>query len=402
MRGGGLRLRIGARESARVTLAAAVATVVAVGTACSSDTPGASDHGSRGGLADTAGRLVIVGGALEADNAPVWQAVLEGRDGEGPVCVIPTASGSPETAMASAVEALDRHGGTGSALGVLIVEGDSARVHDPTSGTTLEACSGFWFTGGQQSRIVETFSPGGASTPALDAIRRRFEGGAVVAGTSAGAAIMSQRMISGGSSAEALQEGIRATDEDDGVGIRDGLGFFPTGVVDQHFLARGRIGRLIVAVVEDPAIEVGFGIDENTAMVVEGPRARVVGASGIVVVDGRRGDSESVVLFLAGSGDVIDLGTLEVTHEPSKRPLPAGDAPFTDQDILERWAFLEALWTFSTRLDVGMVAEFGGRVVRLEKGDGFSAVVDTTGAQGPGGVPLGFAAGPVRLEIEPR
>ncbi|MBT8489231.1 MAG: cyanophycinase, partial [Gemmatimonadetes bacterium] len=328
-------------------------------------------------MPESPGRLVIVGGALEADNEPVWQAVLDGRDGDGPVCVVPTASGSPEGAMSSARDILNRYGGAEAALGVLIVDGDSALVQDPDMLNTLAQCSGFWFTGGQQSRIMDTFLPGGTQTPALEAVRRRFEDGAVVAGTSAGAAIMSLRMIAGGSSAGALNAGIRAASEDEGVGIREGLGFFPTGVVDQHFFARGRIGRLLVAVLEDPEIGVGFGIDENTALVVDGVQAVVVGTSGIVVVDGRDGRAGSVDLAIAGAGDRIDLQTLEVHFDPTKQPLLAGDAPFLEVDILERWAFLQALSTFSTRLDVGMVADFGGRLVRIEKGGGFAAVVDS-------------------------
>lgn len=384
----------------RPVFALAVAGSLAV-VGCSSD-EGSRGEGTARVVAEAAGRLVIVGGALQADNEPVWQSVLEGRAGDGPVCVIPTASGSPEGSMASALDVLNRYGGPDTAVGVLIVEGDSAAVRDPEVVDVLGRCSGFWFTGGQQSRILETFLPEGSTTPALAAVRSRFEEGAVVAGTSAGAAIMSERMIAGGSSSGALSAGIRGGADDDGVGIRDGLGFFPTGVVDQHFLARGRIGRLLVAVLEDPDIDVGFGVDENTALVVDGGDAVVVGASGVIVIDGRDRRPGEVALVLAGAGDRIDLRTLEVTFDPAKRPLPIQDAAFPRDDILERWAFLRALSTFSTRPDVGMVADFEARLVRLEKGDGFTAVVDATGAEGPGGAPSGFGAGPFNLEIEPR
>lgn len=380
-----------------------VAALLTGGLVACSGTPGSeADAFTRRGLPDSAGRLVIVGGALDADNEPVWRAVLEARAEDGPVCVIPTASGSPETSMASARDVLIRYGGPDAAMGLLVAEGDSTVVREPGTVATLEACGGFWFTGGQQSRIVDTFLPDGMPTPALDAVRRRFAAGAVIAGTSAGAAVMSERMIAGGSSADALSFGIRPTAEDDGVAVRDGLGFFPTGVVDQHFLARGRIGRLLVAVLEDPDIDVGFGIDENTALVVDGDQAVVVGASGVIVADGRGGREGSVRLSMAGPGDRIDLSTLGVTFDPAKAPLAAGDAPFPEKSILDRWAFLEALSVFSTRLDVGMVADFGGRVVRIEKGDGFTAVVHPAGDEGPGGVPFGFGAGPFLLEIEAR
>ncbi|MDX1493000.1 MAG: cyanophycinase [Longimicrobiales bacterium] len=389
-----------ARLGSRLGVVAALALLAATG-ACGEE---ALD------VVPTGGRLVIVGGGLDAETAPVWEAVVEGRDGDGPLCVLPTASGVPERSMASARDALNRYGGEGTAVGVMITEGDTAMAADPEVVARLEACAGYWFVGGQQSRVTATLAPGGEATPALEAIRRRHQDGAVVAGTSAGAAIMSPWMIAGGSSEEALEVGFREEPEGDGVVLTDGLGFFPTGVVDQHFLARGRIGRLLVTVLERPEIAVGFGIDENTALVVDGGEARVAGESGVVVVDGRGDDPERAVLSLAGPGDRIDLRTLEVTFDPAKVPLPVEDASFAEVDILERWAFLNALLTFSTRMDVGMVADFNGRLLTLEKGDGFRAVMDAPGGAegtdtertGPQGTPAGFGAGPFKAELAPR
>lgn len=359
---------------------------------------------------------MIVGGALDADNAAVWEAVLAARDGDGPVCVIPTASGAPERSMGAAVETLDRYGGPGTALGVLITVDDPSAAEDPEVAATLGECSGYWFTGGSQSRITETFLPGGSATRALEAVRARFREGAVLAGTSAGAAMMSAPMIAGGSSEEALRSGLVTSDSasGDGVRIRRGLGFFDFGVLDQHFLARGRIGRLLVAVLHHPQITVGFGIDENTAMVVDGRMATVTGTSGVIVVDGREGDAvdegRALTVWLAGSGDVVDLATLEVEPAPEKRPVSAaGDAALPDSPILDRWVFLNTLAAFVRRPEVGMVAEpVDGVMMTLEKGDGFFAVVDVSpdaGASDAAGVAdalPGFAAGPFRVEIQAR
>lgn len=390
-----------------------------------------SDATPRSDAAPT-GRLVIVGGALDADNAPVWDAVLAARDGDGPVCVLPTASGVPERSMASAVETLDRYGGPGTARGIPITEDVPSDALDPDVVATLRSCSGYWFTGGSQSRITETFLPDGSPTPALEAIRERFREGAVLAGTSAGAAMMSAPMIAGGSSEEAFRSWIDVDDgaSGEGVRIRPGLAFFDVGVLDQHFLARGRIGRLLVAVLHHPEISVGFGIDENTAMVVDGRTAAVVGTSGVVVVDGREGDpadrERALTIWLAGPRDGIDLSTLTVEPASAKRPLPAVDEPLPEDPILDRWVFSTTLAAFSGRPEVGMVAEpVEGVLMTVEKGDGFFAVTDgppAGGAQdtavdgereigagrgvdeddGVTGGQRGFAAGPFRVRVQER
>ena len=344
------------------------------------------------------GRLVIVGGALDSGNAPVWEAVLEARDGDGPVCVIPTASGAPRRSMESASETLDGYGGPGTAVGVMITVDDVSLATDAEIVQILRDCSGYWFTGGAQSRIVDTFLPGGSPTPALQAVRERVRDGAVLAGTSAGAAMMSDPMIAAGSSEGAFSAGLRAEEDGDGVWIRDGLGFFEGGVLDQHFLARGRIGRLLISVRDHPRIDAGFGIDENTAMIVDGGVAEVVGASGVVVVDGPGSGEDRLRVVMAGAGDRIDLASREVTPAAGKDPLVQTEAAVPEEGIFGEWTFL--------RLMVGLAssdaqaAAFDVRGGRLEivEGEAFRGVALEEG-EGVAGTPPGFSAGPFDVEI---
>ena len=101
----------------------------------------------------------------------------------------------------------------------------------PRSPQEIESCAALFFTGGQQDRIVNAFKPGGRETAISKAIDRVLERGGIVAGTSAGAAIMSDPMIMGGES-----DG-RPRREDDAVAA-DGqgkLGYFPYGIVDPAF-----------------------------------------------------------------------------------------------------------------------------------------------------------------------
>lgn len=386
---------------------------------CGAEVPGIGERGAEGGVAvevglrdgsagnvgaPEPGRLVIVGGALDADNVAVYAAVLEGRSGDGPLCVIPTASSEPEESMAGMVADLDRHGGGGTAQGIPLPRDAPERARDPSVAAELQGCSGFYFTGGSQSRILDVFLPAGDTTAAYRAVRERWLEGAVVAGSSAGAAMMSSVMIAGGSSEEALRHGVTRSAEAEGVQLRAGMGFFEP-IVDQHFLARGRIGRLVVAVTDPQSPGVGLGIDENTALVVDGATGSVVGASGVVVVDGREasvpapGRPSGVRIELAGRGDVIDLRSLAVRREGQKEELELDDPPFVPgEDPFARWAFLETLDGLASTSASAAVFEVAGVALTIEESDGFSAA-----AHAPSGgvedTPSGFSAGPFRVAL---
>jgi len=352
------------------------------------------------------GRLVIVGGALDGGNAAVYEAILEAREGDGPVCVLPTASGEPRESMERAVATLSQHGGAGVAKGVLLTTDVPHRAFEPPVATELAACSGFFFTGGSQSRIVDVFLPAGDTTPAYRSLRRRWEEGAVVAGTSAGAAMMSRTMIAGGGSDEAVVRGVAAGPEDDGLDIRPGMGFLEP-VVDQHFLARGRIGRLLVAVSRAETPPVGFGIDENTALVVDGDAAFVVGASGVVVVDGRsaepkgRSGASGLRVTLAGAGDEIDLASYQVRRGAGKESLAVGaegvDPP---GDPFAPWAFLHLIAGLAESPATEVLVDVPGATLRIVEDAGFSA--SALGLDGGvEGAPRGFSAGPFRMDLTP-
>jgi cyanophycinase len=355
------------------------------------------------------GRLVIVGGGLSRDTEAVYRAVLDGRAGDGPLCVIPTAGAEPESAITSTVAAFARYGGT--AEGVLISTDNPEAADDARIADQLRRCSGFYFTGGVQSRIVSVFRPAGHSTPAHDAVMERFRNGAVVAGSSAGAAIMSDPMIAGGSTTLALARGVRrgdsGTDDDDEAGagavsVTTGLGFLPA-IVDQHFLARGRIGRLITAVLDLGEFDVGFGIDENTALVVEGTSARPVGASGVVVIDARHAyragrSASGVDLHLLSAGDSYDMLSGRVTMAPDKQPPPAAAQQVAlPDDIFARWSFLHLLHHFGTaaQTDVSMSVE--GGELRLHRSAHFNAA--SRAGEGVQGTPSGLSVTGLKLDV---
>ncbi len=152
----------------------------------------------------------------------------------------------------------------------------------------LDTATGIWFTGGDQSRIMSVLR----GSPVAAAIRARYRGGAVVGGTSAGAAVMTTPMITGderrpgGDRPDTTQSW--TTIAADNVVTAEGLGLLEGAIVDQHFLRRRRHNRLISLVLERPQL-VGVGIDESTALVVE-PNGwwSVIGQSAAVIYDARR------------------------------------------------------------------------------------------------------------------
>ena len=198
---------------------------------------------------------------------------------------------------------------------------------DPKVVALLERFGSFYFTGGDQTVIVQALIQDGKPTPALAAIRRCWLAGGLVSGSSAGAAIMSHPMITSGGSVDALIHPAAPEPHDTRLSLGAGLGFFPYGLVDQHFLQRGRLGRLVAAMLETGWTR-GFGIDENTAMVISDGRLRVLGETGMIFVDASRATGKRERVALDGikvsyldRGDSIDLATLQGAARPAKRPL---------------------------------------------------------------------------------
>ena len=358
------------------------------------------------------GPLVIVGGALDPGNAPIYGAILEHRLPGKPICVLPTASGRPKRSMVSYVKDFRRYGGPDAAKGIAITVGKPQRADSPRIATRLEGCGGVFFTGGDQSRIVDVLRPGGKPSPADDAIRKLWALGGVVAGTSAGAAMMSDPMIGGGSSSEAFTRGVTPRQDSLGVWVREGMGFMPTSLVDQHCLARGRLGRLLVAAAEDRQWRFGLCIDEDTALVVEGRRARVVGTSGVAVLDlesagpasgrGFRGGR----LWLLGEGDQLDLASGRATPHPGKEiwAPELSETIITSEDPWVLDAFHRLVVSFSGSTASSIALGEGATSLRLSKGQNFRAYSredDASPDPDHRGTAKNLFAGPIEIDWQP-
>ncbi len=189
----------------------------------------------------------------------------------------------------------------------------------PHARQALKKVAGVFFTGGDQLRITSVLGGTLFHQALLDA----WKGGIVVAGTSAGASMMSRTMIMAGSAEE--------TPARNTVNMSPGMGLWSDAVIDQHFSQRGRIGRLLAAVAQNPEA-LGVGIDENTAVVVR-PASHQLTVSGdgtVLIIDGRLCGLNNVsearpeepltlshmILHVLSRGYGLDL----VTREPFANP----------------------------------------------------------------------------------
>ena len=136
-----------------------------------------------------------------------------------------------------------------------------------------------YIAGGDQNRFMGI----ALGTPLYDALHEAYRRGAVIAGTSAGAAVQSKKMITGNQLIDPKMEGFR-TIKPNNIEISEGLGFITTAIIDQHFIWRSRMNRLISVAIENPN-ELAIGIDESTAILVEGSKATVYGISQVLVLN---------------------------------------------------------------------------------------------------------------------
>ena len=226
------------------------------------------------------GCLVPIGGAEEKFNNPeILDKFIEICGGKSAcIAIIPTASELEDTGRN--YEKLFRKIGIRHAQVLQLITREDCQSDKYLD--YLEKADGVFMTGGNQLRLSTTLG----GTPVAQAIRRRNAAGMHVAGTSAGAAFMSEHMIAGG------DEG--STPRPDLVTMAPGLGLTNKFIIDQHFRQRDRLGRLLTALAYNP-FAVGIGLDEDTAAFIRpGDELEVVGSGGITIIDPTKLDYSSM------------------------------------------------------------------------------------------------------------
>lgn len=215
----------------------------------------------------TGALLAVGGGGMNASIAARALAAAGGTQAR--LLIVPQASERPEAGVEAQAYWQER-----GALDVRVLD-----LLDPEHARIEIAAADFiWFGGGDQNRLMASLREADLVEP----IRERWRGGALVGGTSAGAAVLSGAMIVGGENADL--ESVRAG----GTALAEGLGLWGGVIVDQHFLARRRFTRLLAAVLDRPDL-IGIGVDERTAVLaLPDGRCEVIGEGAVLILDALR------------------------------------------------------------------------------------------------------------------
>lgn len=228
------------------------------------------------------GTLFIVGGGEQSTD--LVQAFVDLAGGaHANIAVVPTASEESAAGGREKVEDLEAHGAK-----AFVIDVSRAQAQSDSIVKLIGTATGIWFGGGDQVKLADSL----VGTAALKAMVARYEAGAVVGGTSAGAAVLSDSMLTGNQKRPEADSIGYYGDEFPNVArgaiqISPGFGFITNAIVDMHFLRRERANRLLAVVLERPSL-LGLGLDEGTAVRVD-PNGTwtVLGRSAAIVIDAR-------------------------------------------------------------------------------------------------------------------
>ena len=262
-------------------------------------------------LAGPKGYLFIVGGGDWPDGMMNRFVDLSGRFGTGRIVILPMASSVPEESAAEETDGFRKLGAKDVVTHMLTRE----QALDPASAALLDGAGGVFFSGGDQARLTAVL----LDTPVHKKLLELYEQGAVIGGTSAGAAVMSEVMITGdevrkpeaGHEFETIQAANVITSR--------GFGFVRKAVIDQHFVTRKRYNRLFSLLAEHPDL-LGVAIDESTAVLVRPDETfEVVGSKQVIIYDPAEAKFRilpntniaftGLVMHALVAGDTFDLKT---------------------------------------------------------------------------------------------
>ncbi len=221
------------------------------------------------------GKLLIIGGGYKPDDMVDKMIHESGLDKGGYGVILPMASEQPDTEIVETRNdflrrGFDRMFGMQCPKGVAVSQ---ARIDSIRNAKLI------FISGGDQSRFMDAVK----GTPLYDVIHEVYNRGGMICGTSAGAAVQSRKMITGNELKYPDGSGNFLTMEARNVEVTEGLGFLEEAIIDQHFIKRKRLNRLISVCIENPE-NVGVGIDESTCIYVENGMATVIGTNQVVVI----------------------------------------------------------------------------------------------------------------------
>jgi cyanophycinase len=249
------------------------------------------------------GKLCIIGGGKRPSEMVKRMITESGVDKSGYIVILPFASEEQDSSIFYARKQFEKQGIT-NIMGIV------ATVNQSISQSSLDSISNapfIYMPGGDQVRFMNIVKSNGIEL----AIKKCFQKGGLIAGTSAGAAVMSEKMITGvelkypNTTENSEKQGFE-TIESDNIEISKGLGFLKNAIVDQHFIKRKRQNRLIAVAIENPSY-LCVGIDESTAILVKNGKAEVLGDSQVLTLKNMDKKSAMKKGKLSGKGLTLNL-----------------------------------------------------------------------------------------------
>lgn len=255
------------------------------------------------------------------DEGILYHVVKEAGGKDANIVIIPTASSIPVEVGENYLTAFDTLGCKNVAVLDIRSKEDSETKH---AIDLIKNANCIMFSGGNQSKITDKI--GGTTIHEILLDRYKNDEGFVIAGTSAGAMVMANEMIAGGSATESFIKGA--------VNMYKGLGLIPELVVDTHFIRRGRFGRQSEAVAKFPNL-LGIGLAEDTGMIIKnGNDCTVIGSGMVIIFDGSKltHNNEKILtegtpmtianltVHVLSNGDQYDIKKRKVTVLPIEAP----------------------------------------------------------------------------------
>jgi len=244
------------------------------------------------------GKLFIIGGGDRSD-ALMKQVLAAAELGKKDyIVVLPMSSEEPDSSFIFFKTQMVKL----TQQPIVMLNFNKQTAQNKTLTDSVQKAKLIFISGGDQSRFMAVVE----NTPIKTAILKAYENGSTISGTSAGAAVMSEKMITGNQKLEKEYSGTFDNIRYNNLETAAGLGLLKTAVIDQHFLKRNRYNRLLSALVEFPNLT-GIGIDEATAIIVRGNQVEVAGESEVIVVRNPKGILKST------KSNLISIEKLEMS-----------------------------------------------------------------------------------------
>jgi cyanophycinase len=226
------------------------------------------------------GKLFIIGGGNRSDKLMSQLLSISSLQKKDYIVVLPMSSEEPDSAYIYFKEQVQKL----TSNPIVMLNFNKSTATNQVLVDSLQKAKLIFISGGDQSRFMGVVN----NTPVFKAIHQAYQNGSTIAGTSAGAAVMCEHMITGNQKLETKYTETFNNIRYDNLETAAGLGLIKNVIIDQHFLKRSRYNRLISGLVEFPT-HIGIGIDESTAIIVRNKEIEIAGESEVIVVTNPKG-----------------------------------------------------------------------------------------------------------------